>query len=92
MKIFYCDHFVLPLPEGHRFPMAKYALLRERVAASPLARAHQLRVPAPASDAQLLRAHHPEYLERVTRGLLSEVEVRRIGFPWSPIRAPARSS
>ena len=30
MKAFYCDHFVLPLPEGHRFPMEKYAQLRER--------------------------------------------------------------
>ncbi len=33
---FYADHFVLPLPPGHRFPMAKYARLRER-----LAQAHQ---------------------------------------------------
>ena len=24
-------HFVLPLPEGHRFPMAKYRLVRERI-------------------------------------------------------------
>ena len=31
MKVFYSDHFVLPLPEGHRFPMTKYSLLRERV-------------------------------------------------------------
>ena len=33
VQAFYSDHFVLPLPEGHRFPMAKYRLLRERVAA-----------------------------------------------------------
>ena len=32
MLAYYSDHFVLPLPDGHRFPMAKYALLRERVA------------------------------------------------------------
>ena len=32
MRIWYTDHFVLPLPAGHRFPMAKYARLRERVA------------------------------------------------------------
>ncbi|MDP1782946.1 MAG: histone deacetylase, partial [Hydrogenophaga sp.] len=31
MQAFYADHFVLPLPEGHRFPMAKYARLRERL-------------------------------------------------------------
>ena len=33
MQAFYADHFVLPLPEGHRFPMAKYALLREALLA-----------------------------------------------------------
>lgn len=25
LKIFYTDHYVLPLPPGHRFPMSKYA-------------------------------------------------------------------
>ena len=31
MQAFYADNFVLPLPAGHRFPMAKYQLLRDRV-------------------------------------------------------------
>ena len=31
MIAFYADHFVLPLPDGHRFPMAKYSRLRQRV-------------------------------------------------------------
>lgn len=33
MRLFYHDIFVLPLPEGQRFPMDKYALLRRRVVA-----------------------------------------------------------
>ncbi len=33
MSAFYSDHFVLPLPEGHKFPMAKYSRLRERILA-----------------------------------------------------------
>ena len=33
MQAFYCDQFVLPLPEGHRFPMAKYRMLRDILAA-----------------------------------------------------------
>jgi hypothetical protein len=37
MKIFYTDHYVLPLPKGHRFPMAKYSLLRQRVEEARLA-------------------------------------------------------
>ena len=32
-ELFYSDHFVLPLPEGHKFPMAKYSRLRERILA-----------------------------------------------------------
>ena len=31
MRTFYSDHFALPLPADHRFPMEKYALLRNRV-------------------------------------------------------------
>ena len=33
MHAYYADQFVLPLPEGHRFPMAKYRMLRDRLAA-----------------------------------------------------------
>ncbi len=84
MKIFYSDHFVLPLPEGHRFPMQKYALTRQRVVESGLFPPEDLCVPEAATDAQLLLAHGADYLHRVTHGLLSEAEIRRMGFPWSP--------
>ena len=80
VRAFYCDHFVLPLPEGHRFPMEKYALLRERIAGDP---ALTLSVPDAASEESLLRVHDAGYVDRVERGLLSRDEVRRIGFPWS---------
>jgi acetoin utilization deacetylase AcuC-like enzyme len=82
VRLFFTDHYVLPLPEGHRFPMAKYARLRERVAAE-LVPPHELVVPDPASDADLLRAHAASYVERVVSGTLTRDEIRRIGFPWS---------
>lgn len=81
MKIYYADHFVLPLPTGHRFPMQKYALLRERIAACLPAAA--LLVPEAATDGELLRVHTADYLHRVVTGTLDPAEVRRIGFPWS---------
>ena len=31
VPIAYSEHFVLPLPPGHRFPMAKYAELPRRL-------------------------------------------------------------
>jgi len=84
VEIYFTDSFVLPLPEGHRFPMAKYARLRERVEAAPWRNGHRLSPPEAATDEQLGRAHRPDYLDRVRSGSLSPAEVRRIGFPWSP--------
>lgn len=84
MKAFYSDTFVLPLPPEHRFPMAKYRLLRERVIAEGILAAHDLLVPDAATDAEILRAHDADYLRRVANGLLTPQEIRRIGFPWSP--------
>jgi acetoin utilization deacetylase AcuC-like enzyme len=81
VRIFYTDHFALPLPAGHRFPMRKYALLRERVAA---AAPEFLAVPPAATDAELALAHDPGYIRAVATGTLDERAQRRIGFPWSP--------
>lgn len=84
VKAFYCDHFVLSLPEGHRFPMEKYRLLRERVVTAGLVVPEDLIVPPPASDEEILRVHDADYLRRVQSGELERQEIRRIGFPWSP--------
>lgn len=73
----------MPLPAGHRFPIEKYALLREAVIDADLVPAESIVVPEPASDEQILRVHDPDYLERVKTGRLSTMEVRRIGLPWS---------
>jgi acetoin utilization deacetylase AcuC-like enzyme len=83
VKVFYSDHFVLPLPEGHRFPMSKYSMLRERVATDGVCGPGELRAPRAVTDEEILRAHTPEYLGRVVSGRLAEKEIRRIGFPWS---------
>ena len=84
MQIFYSDEFVLPLPEGHRFPMAKYRLLREAVVAHPELSGATLRIPEAASDEELLRVHSRDYLARVVEGRLERAQERQVGFPWSP--------
>ena len=83
MKIFYTDRFVLPLPENHRFPIQKYALLRERV--TDLFQSHpiELLVPHAATDGELLQAHSDDYIRRMEIGDLSSLELRKLGFPWS---------
>lgn len=80
MKAFYTDHFVLPLPAGHRFPMEKYSRLRDLVGSQ--AGIELVEAPS-ATDTQILYAHDPSYLIKVIEGTLSAQEQREIGFPWS---------
>ncbi len=81
MQAFYADHFVLPLPEGHRFPMRKYSRLRERLR-QELPAVQMQQAPA-ASDGELALAHTPAYIAAVITGSLSPALQREIGFPWS---------
>ena len=80
MKAFYADHYVLPLPAGHRFPMEKYGKLRDLVAQLD---GIQLENAPTVTDTQILYAHDPAYLIKVLQGTLSANEQREIGFPWS---------
>ena len=83
MRIYYTDHFDLPLPDGHRFPMEKYRRLRQRVVSSEDHKDDTLIVPPAATDQQLLLCHSARYVHAVTSGTLTDAEIRRIGFPWS---------
>ena len=82
MHAFYADNFVLPLPAGHRFPMRKYSLLRERVV-SELPAVQLDQAPA-ASQGELALVHTPAYIQAIMQGTLPALEQREIGFPWSP--------
>lgn len=84
MLAYYSDIFALPLPEGHRFPLPKYALLRQHLLQLGLIPENNLRIAPAATDDQLLRVHTQEYLDKVKQGWLSAQEIRRIGLPWSP--------
>ncbi|MEO0563520.1 MAG: histone deacetylase, partial [Chloroflexota bacterium] len=84
MQLFYCDDFTLPLPDGHRFPMTKYARLRERILQEGIATEVDMHVPPAVTDVQIASCHNEAYLHKVKHGFLTEREIRRIGFPWSP--------
>ena len=84
MRAFYSDHFVLPLPEGHKFPMAKYAGLRERILAEGIVTPDDLHEAPAASWQDLMLVHKPAYVDAVAAGTLPRETQRRIGFPWSP--------
>ena len=75
--------YTIPLPAGHRFPIAKYTLLRDAVVASGLVSANMLHEPARASVEALRLVHTERYVNALIAGSLSRDEQRRIGLPWS---------
>jgi len=82
MQVFYATQFVLTLPPGHRFPMGKYQLLRDRLAAElPELRLMQAE---PATDGELALVHAPAYVQAIQDGTAEPAVLREIGFPWSP--------
>src|SRR5438067_4575470 len=82
-RVWTSARYVFPLPEGHRFPIAKYALLREQVLNDGIVSADAMREPERASRDALLLVHTADYVDRFTTGKLSSGELRRLGFPWS---------
>ena len=85
MQVYYATQFVLPLPPGHRFPMAKYQLLRDRIAAE--LPAVELMQAMPATDGELALVHTPSYIDDISTGTVAPAVMREIGFPWSEAMA-----
>jgi len=79
-EVYSHDRWTIPLPEGHKFPISKYRLLRERVAGLVTVR---------ESDAvpweQLALVHEDALLERIRTGQMSTREQRGLGLPWSDV-------
>lgn len=81
MQAYYATQFVLPLPPGHRFPMSKYQMLRDRLAVE-LPQISFEQAP-PASDGELALVHLPAYIAAISDGSVDPKMMREIGFPWS---------
>ncbi|KAG0568948.1 hypothetical protein KC19_6G054300 [Ceratodon purpureus] len=81
---FYADHYVVPLPEGHRFPMTKYRATRLLLEGDEQLRDILVTKPAPlAAIDDVCLVHDEGYVQRFISGGLTEKEQRAVGFPWS---------
>jgi acetoin utilization deacetylase AcuC-like enzyme len=77
------DRWRFPLPERHRFPLDKYALLRERVVADGTVTAEEVREADAVPWEWLESVHEPALMRRIRAGSLSLREERGLGLPWS---------
>ena len=83
MQIFYSDHYTLPLPGDHRFPMTKYKMLRSYLLDNHIVQVNELFESPIASEELLTLAHTSEYVDSVKNGYVDIKIIKRIGFPWS---------
>jgi len=79
-RLFYTDHFTLPLPAGHKFPGEKYRMLRETLTRD---NAFTFLPASLASRESVELVHDPAYVSAFLSGQLDPASIRRIGFPWS---------
>lgn len=83
LHIAYTPIYRHPLPEGHRFPMEKYSLIREQLEYEGTCTAENFFEPQQLSEEQILRTHHSAYWQKLKSLSLSRQEERRTGFPLS---------
>ena len=83
LKIAYHPIYKHPLPEGHRFPMAKYELLPEQLLHEGTCTEAHFFVPEIPNDKFILAVHDPEYYYDLVNITLDQRAARKIGFPLS---------
>jgi acetoin utilization deacetylase AcuC-like enzyme len=83
LPIVYHPDYVAPLPEGHRFPMAKFRLLYELLLQDGVAYSNQFHTPTRTAPDLIELVHTHSYINAYCQGTLDPKAQRRIGLPWS---------
>lgn len=81
--VIYHPDYVAPLPEGHRFPMPKFKLLRDLLLKDEVIKPEQVHKPELPDLATIQLVHTPAYVNAYSTGTLDAKAQRRIGLPWS---------
>ena len=83
MRAWSSARFTIDLPPGHRFPIGKYAMIRQGAIAHGVFGGSDIHEPERADRWALELVHTRRYVDAVVEGTLSPQETRRLGFPWS---------
>lgn len=83
IAVFYSDHYPVPLPKDHPFPLQKYRLVRERLTSERTLKKEWLMEAQPVDPRLLLSVHTQEYIDQIFKGALEPKAIRRLGLPWS---------
>ena len=83
LKIAWSEIFAHSLPEGHRFPMAKYELLPEQLLYEGTITTENIFEPTAPEEQFILDTHDATYWYRLSNLQLTPSEIRKTGFPHS---------
>jgi acetoin utilization deacetylase AcuC-like enzyme len=83
MRAWSSARFTIDLPPGHRFPIAKYGIIRDRAVACGAFEAADIHEPDRADRWALELVHTRAYVDAVVQGSMAPPAIRRLGFPWS---------
>lgn len=83
LKVAWSEIYRYTVPEGHRFPMAKYDLLPEQLLYEGTLTQEHFFEPEPLTEEVILWTHEKEYWEKLKNQTLTRKEIRAIGFPMS---------
>lgn len=83
LKIAWNDHYTIPLPEGHRFPMIKYDLIPEQLLYEGTISEKNIFSPELLPEQEIFSIHDQAYWDKLKYGRLTKEEIRKTGFPYS---------
>lgn len=81
IKLAFSDKYIYDLPEGHRFPIEKYELVKQQLVYEGTISEDQVYDPGLATEEQILKVHTAAYWERLKTLSLDKKAVRKIGLP-----------
>jgi acetoin utilization deacetylase AcuC-like enzyme len=81
LKIAFSDKYLYQLPEGHRFPIAKYVLLKEQLLYDGTIKENQLIDPGIVDEDTITKIHTANYWTSLRDLSIGIKEVRKIGLP-----------
>lgn len=81
LNVAWSEAYVLPLPPNHRFPMSKYEVLPQQLVHEGTLKEENFFRPTPMPEERIVRTHDQAYWERLKALALTDLEVRRAGFP-----------
>lgn len=81
IKLAFSSKYIYKLPEGHRFPIEKYELVKEQLVYEGTVAAQQVFDPGLATEEQILRIHTLDYWNSLKTLTLDRQAIRKIGLP-----------